>query len=128
MSENAPTDVPAAPDTAAEQLEPASDDGTLFGMTEDQVAENFSPINIRNVSIKCGRCQSYQTLSAFERRGTWNVYTYECEDQVCEPSHSRTLIEVPAVLDEFANRDPNWRGGKRHAGADPAGGSEDHGD
>ena len=76
-----------------------------------------SPINLRNISIKCGHCLRYQTLAHFERRGEWNVYTYECENGVCDPAVTRTLIEVPAALDEFANRDPNWRGGKRHAGA-----------
>jgi hypothetical protein len=75
-----------------------------------------SPINIRNLSVKCGRCNRYQTLAHFERRGDWNVYTYECEDGSCDPTSTRTLLEVPAALDEFANRDPNWRGGKRHAG------------
>jgi hypothetical protein len=75
-------------------------------------------INIRNISVKCGRCSTYQTLAKFERHGEWNVYTYECENGRCEPEMTRTLIEVPAALDEFANRDPNWRGGKRHAGSD----------
>ena len=77
-----------------------------------------SPINIRNLSIKCGHCSQYQTLAGFERRGDWNVYTYECEAGACDPRMTRTLVEVPAALDEFANRDPTWRGGKRHAGAD----------
>ena len=77
-----------------------------------------SSINIRDISIKCGRCNVYQTLAKFERRGEWNVYTYECENGVCDPAMTRTLIEVPVALDEFANRDPNWRGGKRHAGSD----------
>ena len=77
-----------------------------------------SPINIRNISIKCGRCDRYQTLAKYERRGEWNVYTYECEEGgSCDPATTRTLIEVPHALDEFANRDPNWRGGKRHAGS-----------
>ena len=74
-------------------------------------------INIRNISIKCGHCDAYQTLSRFERRGEWNVYTYECENGRCDPAMTRTLVEVPAALDEFANRDPNWHGGKRHAGS-----------
>jgi hypothetical protein len=81
-----------------------------------------SPINIRNLSVKCGHCNTYQTLARFERRGEWNVYTYECDNSTCEPGMTRTLVEVPAALDEFANRDPSWRGGKRHAGAD-----HDHG-
>ena len=77
-----------------------------------------STINIRNLSIKCGHCDTYQTLSAFRRSGTgWNVYTYECENDICDPDITRTYLEVPEDLDEFANRDPNWRGGKVHAGA-----------
>ncbi|MGH9380301.1 MAG: hypothetical protein ACRD2Z_06780 [Thermoanaerobaculia bacterium] len=75
-----------------------------------------SRINIRDISIKCGNCDTYQTLSGFSRRGDWNVYTYECESDVCTPSVTRTLVEVPAHLDEFAHRDPDWRGGKRFAG------------
>lgn len=74
-------------------------------------------INIRNISIKCGNCNTYQTLASFSRRADWNVYTYECENDVCDPAVTRTLVEVPRDLDEFANRDPNWRGGKKWGGA-----------
>lgn len=68
-------------------------------------------INIRNISIKCGHCQTYQTLSGFERSGDWNVYTYECENDLCDPEMTRTLVEVPRDLDEFARRDPERREG-----------------
>lgn len=68
-------------------------------------------INIRNISIKCGHCQTYQTLIGFERSGDWNVYTYECENDLCDPEMTRTLVEVPRDLDEFARRDPEWREG-----------------
>ena len=71
-------------------------------------------INIRNLSVKCGSCGTYQTLCGFGRRGEWNVYTYECENEICDPAVTRTLLEVPAELDEFANRDPGWRGGEGH--------------
>jgi len=73
-------------------------------------------INIRNLSVKCGHCDTYQTLCKFERRGEWNVYTYECENDTCDPEVTRTLIEVPSELDEFARRDPEWHGGERFAG------------
>jgi len=74
-------------------------------------------INIRNLSVKCGHCDTHQTLAAFARRGDgWNVYTYECENEVCDPAMTRTLVEVPEDLDEFARRDTGWRGGKIHAG------------
>ncbi len=78
----------------------------------------FASINIRNLSIKCGNCETYQTLSGYDRREEWNIYTYECENETCDTEVTRTLLEVPVDLDEFANRDPNWRGGKIHAGAD----------
>ena len=76
-----------------------------------------APINIRNLSVKCGNCNTYQTLTSFSRRDEWNVYTYECENDVCDPAVTRTLVEVPRELDEFANRDPGWRGGQKWGGA-----------
>jgi hypothetical protein len=71
-------------------------------------------INIRNISIKCGNCNTYQTLSAYRREDGWNVYTYECENDACDPNVTRTLVEVPAELDDFARRDPSWKGGGKH--------------
>ncbi len=68
-------------------------------------------INIRNLSIKCGQCGEYQTLVAFARRDDWNVYTYECDNGLCDPAATRTLLEVPRELDEFARRDPSWSHG-----------------
>ena len=73
-------------------------------------------IDIRNLSIKCGNCDTYQTLSTFSRRAEWNVYTYECENGICDPAVTRTLLEVPVELDVFARRDPEWRGGQRGHG------------
>ena len=78
----------------------------------------FAAINIGNLSVKCGRCSSYQTLMGYVRRGDWNVYTYECENSSCDPGETRTLIEVPEALDEFSRRDPTWHGGEKHAGSD----------
>jgi len=76
------------------------------------------PIDLRNLSIRCGHCDTYQTLAAFSRRDEWNVYTYECENGVCDPAVTRTYLEIPRELDTFANRDPGWHGGRQHAGAD----------
>lgn len=81
-------------------------------------------IDIRNLSVKCGHCETYQTLAAFSRQQDWNVYTYLCENDICDPEMTKTLVEVPADLDVFARRDPGWRGGKRHAGGE----AEDPGD
>lgn len=79
-----------------------------------------TPVNVRNFSVKCGRCGQYQVLATFEAGEEWNTYTYECDWPPCDDdvAGSRTLLEIPTDLDEFANRDPNWGGGKKHAGAD----------
>lgn len=69
-------------------------------------------IDIRNLSVQCGNCRTYQTLCSFSRREDWHVYTYECENETCDPAVTRTLLEVPVDLDEFARRDPDWRGGE----------------
>ena len=79
--------------------------------------EGFAPINIGNLSVKCGRCSDYQTLMGYVRLGDWNVYTYECDNGRCDPKETRTLIEVPESLDDFARRDPTWHGGEKHAGS-----------
>lgn len=83
-----------------------------------------SLINIRNLSVRCGRCQQYQVLVGFAQLDEeWNLYTYECDSEPCasDPAITRTLLEVPADLDEFARRNPSWHGGKKHAGADHGG-------
>ncbi len=68
-------------------------------------------INIRDLSVRCGRCDAYQTLCRFEPRDGYNVYTYECEHDRCEPAATRTLLEVPVVLDEFFEKHPDCGGG-----------------
>ena len=75
-------------------------------------------VNIRDISVKCGNCGTYQTLAAFSRRQGWNVYTYECENELCDPAVTRTLVEVPEEIDAFARRDPGWRGGRIHGGGE----------
>jgi hypothetical protein len=69
-------------------------------------------IDLRNLSIKCGNCETYQTLCGFSTRDEWHVYTYECENETCDPTVTRTLLEIPAELDVFARRDPAWRDGE----------------
>ena len=101
------------PDQPEERAEASSD------VVEPASGEpGGSVVNIRNISVKCGNCNTYQTLASFSRRDEWNVYTYECENDVCDPNVTRTLVEVPRDLDEFANRDPDWRGGKKWGGAE----------
>ena len=63
-------------------------------------------INIRDLSVKCGACGTYQTLAAWEPGDGFNAYVYECEDGPCDPSRSRTVVEVPVVLDLFYEAHP----------------------
>jgi hypothetical protein len=63
-------------------------------------------INIRDLSIRCGQCNTYQTLTGIEPEDGYNVYSYECENRSCRPEITRTYVEVPTVLDRFARRDP----------------------
>ncbi len=72
----------------------------------DVKTEPENMVNIRDLSIRCGRCQSYQTLTTYEPGDGYNVYTYECENETCRPEATRTLVEVPVVLDLFARRHP----------------------
>lgn len=63
-------------------------------------------INIRDLSVKCGVCGTYQTLSAWEPGDGFNAYTYECESGPCEAEKTRTVVEVPVVLDLFYEAHP----------------------
>lgn len=83
-------------------------------MDDRAAARDPRSFSIRYLSIKCGNCNTYQTLTGFARREGWNVYTYECENDTCDAAVTRTLVEVPRELDDFARRDPGWRGGGRH--------------
>lgn len=63
-------------------------------------------INIRDLSIRCGRCGVYQTLVAWHPGDGFHAYTYECEDTGCDPEASRTVLEIPEVLDLFHEPHP----------------------
>jgi len=68
-------------------------------------------INVREITIRCGRCHSFQTLTAFRPGDERNVYVYECDHDGCPTDETRTLVEVPRMLDEFAQRHPDCGGG-----------------
>lgn len=61
-------------------------------------------IDIFMMSIKCGNCDSYQTIVGFTKRPDKNVYTYECENDICDPNVTRTIVEVPKELDNSTKR------------------------
>ena len=68
-------------------------------------------VNIRDLSIKCGRCGTYQTLVGFEPGDGYHAYVYECENGICPPGETRTVLEVPEALDLFHRRHPDCGGG-----------------
>lgn len=61
-------------------------------------------IDIFMMSIRCGNCDTYQTIVGFRKLPDKNVYTYECENDVCDPNVTRTILEVPRHLDNSTRR------------------------
>jgi len=61
-------------------------------------------IDIFMMSIKCGNCDTYQTVVGFKKYPEKNVYTYECENEICDPNVTRTIVEVPREVDNSTKR------------------------
>jgi hypothetical protein len=61
-------------------------------------------IDIFMMSIKCGNCDTYQTIVGYRKEAGKNVYTYECENEICDPNVTRTIVEVPRHLDNSTRR------------------------
>ena len=61
-------------------------------------------IDIFMMSIRCGNCDQYQTIVKFRKGEEKNVYTYECENETCDPNVTRTIVEVPRHLDNSTRR------------------------
>ena len=61
-------------------------------------------IDIFMMSVKCGNCDTYQTVVGFAKEADRNVYTYECENDICDRNVTRTVIEVPRHLDYSTRR------------------------
>jgi hypothetical protein len=61
-------------------------------------------IDVFMMSVKCGNCDTYQTIVGFRKAGENNVYTYECENETCDPNVTRTIVEVPRRLDNSTRR------------------------
>lgn len=101
----------------------ARSDNDVYGPGDDEsemLTQGLSPVNIRNFSVKCGSCGNYQVIVGFRQVDEdWNEYVYECDEPPCsgDVERSRTVLEIPSALDEYASRDPNWHGGEVHAGA-----------
>jgi len=61
-------------------------------------------IDIFMMSVKCGNCDTYQTIVGFRKQPEKNVYTYECENEHCDPNVTRTIVEVPRGVDNSTKR------------------------
>ncbi|MEO8431980.1 MAG: hypothetical protein ABI592_10760 [Acidobacteriota bacterium] len=61
-------------------------------------------IDIFMMSVKCGNCDSYQTVVGFRKGPEKNAYTYECENEICDPNVTRTVVEVPREVDNSTKR------------------------
>jgi hypothetical protein len=61
-------------------------------------------IDVFVMSVRCGNCDTYQTIVGFDKRPDKNVYTYECENELCDPNVTRTILEVPKHLDNSVKR------------------------
>jgi hypothetical protein len=74
------------------------------GVSEPDDRPELHVVDIFMMSVKCGNCDTYQTVVGFRKEADRNVYTYECENEVCDPNMTRTLIEVPRHLDNSTRR------------------------
>jgi hypothetical protein len=70
----------------------------------DEDRPELHVIDIFMMSVKCGNCDTYQTIVKFQKGPEKNVYTYECENEICDPNMTRTLVEVPKHLDNSTRR------------------------
>ena len=73
-------------------------------MDELSEAPDRHVIDIFMMSIKCGNCDTYQTIVGYRKEADKNVYTYECENEICDPNVTRTIVEVPRQLDNSTRR------------------------
>ncbi len=61
-------------------------------------------IDVFMMSVRCGNCDAYQTIVGFRKLPEKNVYTYECENEICDPNVTRTIVEVPREFDNSTKR------------------------
>ena len=73
-------------------------------MSDPEEHSDLHVIDIFVMSVKCGNCDTYQTIVKFDKGPEKNVYTYECENELCDPNVTRTILEVPRHLDNSVKR------------------------
>ena len=73
-------------------------------MSAPEESRDLHVIDIFMMSVKCGNCDTYQTIVGFKKLPDKNVYTYECENDQCDPNVTRTIVEVPKEVDNLTRR------------------------
>jgi hypothetical protein len=73
-------------------------------MSSGEDRPDLHVIDIFMMSVKCGNCDTYQTIMGFRKYPDKNVYTYECENDICDPNVTRTIVEVPREFDNSTKR------------------------
>lgn len=73
-------------------------------MSASEEPRDLHVIDIFMMSVKCGNCDMYQTIVGFKKLPDKNVYTYECENDRCDPNVTRTIVEVPKEVDNSTRR------------------------
>jgi hypothetical protein len=76
-------------------------------------------IDVFVMSVRCGNCDTYQTIVGFKKMAEHNVYTYECENDLCDPNVTRTILEVPKHLDNSVKRAEELPYYSKDASAEP---------
>jgi hypothetical protein len=72
--------------------------------TPEEDRPELHVIDIFVMSVRCGNCDAYQTIMKFKKGVEKNIYTYECENEICDPNMTRTILEIPTHLDNSTRR------------------------
>jgi hypothetical protein len=75
-----------------------------YRRVDTQDGPDHHVIDVFMMSVKCGNCDTYQTIVGFKKYPDKNVYTYECENDLCDPNVTRTIVEVPREVDNSTKR------------------------
>ena len=88
-------------------------------MAEIEDRPELHVVDIFMMSVKCGNCDTYQTILKFQKGAEKNVYIYECENETCDPNVTRTIVEVPRQFDNSTRRAEELPYYEREAAREP---------
>ncbi len=76
----------------------------MAAVADPQLPADLHVIDVFMMSVRCGNCDTYQTIVKFRKLPDKNIYTYECENETCDPNVTRTIVEVPRQVDNSVKR------------------------